>query len=288
MPPPPGIVKILGEGSSSPFVARMFFGLLEVREVLYLGSVKPESRAEALAHFDLRFNPVWEAARATRDAALEIAGLVTRHRDALRYGSAVHLSANQFEVGESIDSSLGQAVDKLIDQGMVAVKSGLQGLLRDPLELDIGFLFKKDSQFRAGLESMAGAGENQFTMYLEQVREVWLKRFGELRVAHEHQGWTLDPVRYQLADSRVIVTLPEVLGLPADRFATLHANRVLLLIENATVYAMQRFCRLPLVVVEIPKELRDHLYPKRFRIAPRGLATSPEWTVSYSDDQEYL
>lgn len=288
MPPPVGLIKVLDEGSPSPLIARMFFGLLELRGVLYLSSVKPESRAEAQAHFDLRFNPVWEAARATRDAGLEIAGLVARHRNALDDGSAVHLGANQFEIRESIDGPLGQAVDKLIDQGTVAIKSGLQGLLRDPLELDIGFVFKKDAPFRAGLESMASAGENQFAMYLEQVREAWLARFGELRVAHEHEGWTLDPVRYQLAGSRIIVKLPEVLGLPVDRFATLHANRVLLLIENATVYAMRRYCRHPLVVVEIPKELRDDLCPKRFRIAPRGLATSPEWAVAYCDDQEFL
>lgn len=283
------VTKVSDEGSSSPFVARIFFGLLNFRDDLYLLTLSDHDRPKARDHFDRRFKPMREAAQAARDAAAEIQRFVSRHQDAIRSGEAVRFRPNQYDILKTIDIPLSQAVDKLIDQGVVAIKTGLQTILRDPLGLDIGFLFQKDPKFQAGAAQLEAAGEAQLATYLRQVRESWLSPFLQLRVDHEHHGWSLGAVQYQRAsESTVAVTMPLVLGLPVQEFARLTANRLLLLIENTMVYAMQRRCRYPIFVVEIPREGRDPLNPQRFRLAPRGLDPSPAWTITYKDDLDFV
>jgi hypothetical protein len=86
----------------------------------------------------------------------------------------------------------------------------------------------------------------------------------------------------------VSVVLPEVLGHAVDRFASLSANRVLLLIEDLMVYAMQRCRRLPIEVVEIAVASRDPHFPKRFRLAIPGIDASTPWVISFTDKREFV
>jgi hypothetical protein len=76
---PPIQVKKVTEETSSPFVARLFIGLLELREQLYLLGVQGKCRKSMQDHFDDTFKPMFEAAHATRNAAVEARRLVATH-----------------------------------------------------------------------------------------------------------------------------------------------------------------------------------------------------------------
>jgi hypothetical protein len=203
--------------------------------------------------------------------------------------TAVRFRPGQYEILRTIDSELSQTLDKLIDQSIVATQSGLQSILKDPLGLKIGFFFQKDAAFAVGVSDLRNAGEPDLAAYLEQVRTAWHSELQDLRVQHEHRGWSLGRIRYSLTSpSQVEAVLPDVLGSRVDLIARQTANRVLLFIENMMVYAMQRQCRFPIFVVETPREHRNPVDPKRFRLALPGLDPSLPWRIACRDDLDFV
>lgn len=277
------------EGSSSPFIARLLMGLLELRDPFHVLGFDEALQEQRRSYFDNRFNPIFKAAQATRDSAIEIRKLIVMHIAATKEGRVVQVRGNQYDILETIDTPLSQAVDKLIDQGVVAIKTGLQRIVRDPLGLEIGFIFQKSTQFANGIAKCRQSEGSYLADYLDSVRRTWLQDFIKLRDDHEHGGWTLESIKYQpMGSSAVYVRLPQILGLPVDQYARLTANRILLFIENMMVYTLQRKCQHPFFVVEIPKDQRNPLYPRRFRIAAKGLDTTPPWVIAYSEEMEFV
>lgn len=282
--------KVLDEGTASPFIARLLLGLWELRDTLLLMGLDDKELSDARKKFDRKFKPMYEAAQATRDGAREVLWLVNAHKINLASGKAVKIHDNSYEILETIDIPLGQAVDKLITQGIIAIKTGLQILLSDTFELNIGFMFQKSANFNRGIWEIRATGENDFAEYLIKVREIWLSDLLELRNKHEHHGWTLGDIQYNLiSGSSIVIALPKVLNLPVDQFARYTANRIILFIENSMVYAFQnKSKRLPINIVETYPEAREPTNPQRFRLTPRGLDPSPPWKINYQDSLDFI
>lgn len=290
MTPPYQVKKVSDEGSSSPFISRIFMGILFFRDQLFLIDTDGQQRRASLVYFDQQFKPMYEAAQATRDAAIRVCELVDSHRSAIQNGNVIQFRANQYDILETIDKPLSQAIDLLIVQSMIATKTGLQRILKDPLKLDIGFFFQEERNFDKGVENLRSLGENDLAQYLQDVRVNWHSKLQGLRTEHEHEGWSLDSIEYELtAPYTVKLNLPTVLGMPVNEFVLKTANRVLFFIENMMVYALQRYChQYPIFVVEIPFESRDPSNPQRFRLAPKGLDTSTPWVITYQDAREFI
>ena len=264
-------------------------GMLQMRDQLFLSSFGGREKQDKRDLFDAKFKPMFEAAQATRDAAVEAIRLIAPHVTRIRNGQAVRFRANQYDILETIDTKLSQAVDKLINQAVVSTKSGLQDILRSVLALDIGFLFQQDCGFNQGVAQLEASGQNQLARYLEDVRASWLSHLQDLRNRQEHQGWTLDAIDYhRIGPAEVEAVLPQIDGIPVDQFARQTANRVLLFIENMMVFSMARNCKFPIFAAEIPREQRNHANSQRFRLVPRGLDQGPPWTIGYRDDIEFV
>ena len=86
----------------------------------------------------------------------------------------------------------------------------------------------------------------------------------------------------------MVVTFPTILGLDADRFASLFTNRALLFVENMMAYAMRRSCLLPTVLVEVPEKERDPLFCRRFRVTVAVVEPAPPWVICFSDDSDFV
>jgi hypothetical protein len=283
------VKKISDDGTNSPFIARFFGGIFDLRNQLFLLGVSSEKQNSMRDNFDKKYKPLLESAQAVRDAAIEIKTLVSTHLEDIGSGKIVRFSASQYDILKTIDASLGQSLDKLINQSIVATKTCLQSILRDPLGLEIGFFFQADKNFYPRIKEIRESGDNIFAKYLEDARIKWHAALQELRRQQEHEGWSLKDITYHLvAPNKVEATLPSIDGILVDAFAGLTANRVLLFIENMMVYAMQRNIKFPIYVVEIPRDKRDPNNLERFRIVPRGLDTSPPWILVYKDDDDFV
>jgi len=283
------VKKVSDEGSTSPFMARIFMGILEFRDQLYLLSTHGAQRNRKQDEFDMRFKPVLEASQATRDAAVEGLNVLKNHVQRIEEGEVVRFRKNQYDILENVDANLSQEVDKLVDQGIVAIKSGLQDMLRELFDLDIGFLFQNDQRFADGTAELRSNGEQELADYLVDIRQTWLSNLQDLRNRHEHHGWSLDPLAYRMTEpNKVRVHLPSVDGVAVDRFLKRTANRVLLFVENMLVFSMSRHIQHPIFVKEIPHHARNPIDPKRFALAPRGLDKSQQWVISFADGNDFV
>lgn len=289
MQPPIQLVKVSDEGSRSPFIARIFFGLIHFRDQLHLLGVPDSDLAQSTRAFDTAFNPLLEAAQATRDAAREVLNMVSGHVQSVTSGEAVRFRANQYEILKNINAPLSQAIDKLVDQSIVATKGSLQPFLRDILMLDISFFFQKEAAFAQGSAALRTRGETALSTYLEAARSTWHADLQDLRSKHEHERWTLPGLQYTLVgNQQVAVGIPLILGHSVHEYARVTANRVLRFIEDIVLYAMIRKTPFPLFLVEIPPDRRDPSNPERFRLAPRGLDPSPPWEIYYGEAADFV
>lgn len=276
------------EGTGSALIARLFVGLFDLRDQILLLNTPEEQRDSVRTQFDQAVQPLFEAAEATRDAAVEIRDLVQEHVQEIDTGNGVTVRENQIDIDVNIDRELGQAVDKLLTQLIIATKSCLQPMLRDVLRLDIGFFFQKESAFRAGISSLVKEGDHALAAYLEVARE-WHEMVQILRGDIEHHRWRLEPCGYDKESSgKVTAVVPRVFGGPVDEFAVLAANRSLTLIEDLIAHSLQRMNRLPFFLAEIPVDQRDPAYKKRFQISVGGVDASRAWFPVPHDHTEFV
>jgi len=284
-----GWIKASDEGTNSPLVARLFSAPLEMRDLFLLGYLDESSREAKKSAFDSAFTPVYNAAKATRDAGAEAVRLVLTHYSQISSGQATKIGAGYYQVLENIDSDLEQVIDRLLDQAVVCTKGGIQPLLGDLLGLDIGFLFQEDPKFADGAARLRASAENALAAYLEAVRTTWLSSLLRYRNLHEHEGWTLPRIQYGLRSAtQVGIVLPTLDSVNVHEWAWMMANRVLLFAENMLVYGITRQTSLPINVVEIPPESRDPTNVRRFAFTPRGLDPSPPWTIRFEDNMEFI
>ena len=286
----PSLVKFMDEGTSSPFVARLFFSIMKMRDQVYL--LGKENKGQLKDSFDQKFSPIFSSSIASRDAARKTISLIENHSKAILDGRVVEFSSNQtVVVNETIDIELGQAIDAFLDQSVISIKSCLQKMLREEFNLDIGFLFQNDQNFNKGLSSMRQNEGNELSNYLESVRTIWLSKFIDLRNDHEHHGLSLEKLDYiPISNGGLSVKLPNILDLPINQFTKIYGNRILLFIENMMVYALFRGKEdfFSIYIYEIPNEKRDPSFPERFRFVPTGLQDLPKWKIDYFECDDFI
>jgi len=283
-----GWIKVSDEGTSSPFIARIFMGMLVLRDQLYLMNIDSDSQNNARDKFDKQFNPMFEAAQATRDAGKNLIGNFNDYFSSIKSGDSVKIENGQIQVIRTIDTELIQDVNKTIDQSVIAIKSALQKILKKMFAIDIGFLFQKEDIFNDGIKTLRDKSEEPLAEYLIAVRSNWLWELLTLRNAIEHEGWVLDRIEYYFGQNRIAVKIPEINGVPVNIYVSQTVNRVLLFIENMMVFGMQQFPRYPLFVTEIPKEQRNPKSPERFRLSTFGLEEVIPWSIRYSEESDFL
>lgn len=65
--PPYRVQKVSDEGSSSPFIARIFMSMHEYQDLFLSANLQGRELFEAREKFDKKFRPMYEAAQAARD-----------------------------------------------------------------------------------------------------------------------------------------------------------------------------------------------------------------------------
>jgi hypothetical protein len=284
-----GFIKIYNEGTNSPFMARLFAGILELRELIILGNTNPLNREVTREEFDKLYDPIFRALKACRDAAKEIIRTVESYEQKIANGDFVELQDNAFNIKASIDDLLQQELGKLLDNGSIAAKDSLQKLLRQIFEIEIGFLYQKAPGYQKGIGVLRANNETLFADYLQKVREKWLQDFLSLRNQRHHGSWTLERTKYQFYPPKKIqVVLPNIQGLPVHEYARISANRVILLVENLIAYGFQKSRRSPIYITEIPLEHRELNNPRRFKAMLRSLNYEPEWEIWFVDSCDFI
>ena len=265
---PMQVKKLLDEGTSSPYVARLWLGVIELRVPAMARLASPEKREETQRRFDQLYKAVLEALLGIRAASREIGTIVSDHRRRVSEGKG-RVVRSHLEIDETVQPELSRLFGELLEKGYVALK-GVQEPLR-MLGYEIGFLFQKPDAFQGGLSKLRAANEGAFADYIARVRSEWSEAFLAMRGDYIHKHRVLPQFTYTVQpDGSIRAEEPQTLGLPVGLYAKRTANRVVLFVEEIMVYAIGRCLGSPFEIAEIPPGERDPACCKRFELGVEG------------------
>lgn len=268
------IQKWADEGSGSPFMARIFLGLMRMRDLVY-------SEAERIEKFDEHFDLVITPLFAARTAAKEMTDIWDEHFRKVAAGEVARQKGPVLQIDESIDRELKRAFESFLNSAVRSLKQGMQQLAPE-LGVDIGFLFQQNDAFERGIEALR-QNDPVLAEYLRHTR-TWSEPLLETRNAVEHKGWTLPRVTYRQMGSSVSANEPEVVNKPATWFVNFTLDRLCCFVEEFTVHGLQKRMPPQVGITEITPVARRSEAPERFSvtIAIGGL---PLWQLAYHDSR---
>jgi hypothetical protein len=262
------VQKLADEGASSPFMARLFIGVLK------LGDTLPDSEKQALEKV---YEPLITTLLEIRTSAKELVDLYTDHAKKIADGSIVQMQGPTIHIAEYIDRQLRKKVDEFLTATTRSFKDKMQRMT-NALGVNIGFLYQKADSFERGIAALAQTNA-PLADYLREARR-WGDTLVTTRNGLEHDGWELPRIAYAPSDSTVTVSEPVIDGRPVTAFVTEMTDRLNCFVEDVTVHCIQRHMPADLSLTEIPLPQRAAEMPARFQptVANGGM---PIWQIIY-------
>lgn len=266
------IQKTGDEGTGTPIIGRLYFGILRIRDVVCQGD---ESRKQ----FDKLYEPVLSGVMTARSQVRKIADLWLRHSNDVATGKIAQLQGRVIQVSESIDGELRAGLESFVNASVRALKQGLQQLVSE-YGLNLGFLFQPERQFNEKMELLRRERPS-LAAYLASAR-LWTEPLVELRNNIEHKGWRLERVTFAASGDAIVAQQPAVDGIPLIEYLETTLNRLACFVEEMTALALAG--RMPpiMALTEIPIESRSARAPERFRVTLASGGELP-WELRYTD-----
>lgn len=264
------ISKMADEGTSSPFMARIFLGISRLRDFSFAKSERDL--------FDKPYETVLMTLMNTRSTAQEIVVMLREHKEKVLKGERIRLVGNTIYEDHPINKELTRKVEEFLNSASRVMKEGMQRLA-PVLGLEIGFLFQRQNSFEKGITRLAST-HPELAVYLTETRK-WSERLiVDARNAMEHNGWKLPRVTYKRVGSGLEVIEPEILGEPASAFVEQMIDRVCCFVEEVSAYGLQKLMPSDFSITEVPLAQRKAECPERFQPA-LTLGGMPLWSLSY-------
>ena len=264
------IQKFADEGSTSPFMARLFMGIIRIRDIVYMEPAKREQ-------FDKRYELVNTSLMNARATAKEIVDRWEEHARKCASGEVVKRQGQNVTIEVNVDKELRRDVETFLNAAVRTMKMGMQELATE-LKVNIGFLFKKQNAFDTGIAALSPT-DPLLAEYLVQTR-VWSERLVGARNAIEHEGWALPRVAYNVGASEVTVTEPQISGQSMTEFVNTMLDRMCCFVEEVTVHCLQGQTSPEITITEIPPSKRLAEAPERFMVTLRNGGRTP-WRIAY-------
>jgi hypothetical protein len=264
------VQKMADEGSSSPFMARLYLGSLRLRDVVFPDHAKQDI-------FDKPYHFVMETLVNTRSTSQEIIQLLAEHFSRLSKGEVGQLRGHTIHIKETIDKALRKEVETFLNSAARALKQGMQDVAK-ALQVDIGFIFQKQNPFEEGVTVLAKS-DPLLAAYLRETRK-WSEPLLNSRNAIEHAGWMLPRVRYMEVSGVILAEEPEISGQKVSEFVKLIMDRLSCFVEEVTAHCLQARMPAGISVTEIPLSQRKSDMPERFQVTLTN-GGMPIWNISY-------
>jgi hypothetical protein len=273
---PDWTVELRGnEGTSSPFVARIFMGICTMRNQ----SINDAQERDA---FDAAFEALLTGLETLRSSAKEVVSLYKDFEQKVSSGEAAKIENRAIRVNASVDRELRKCTDEVISTAGRVMKDRVQAVLR-AAKMDIGFFYKQEGAFAAGIEALKKT-DPHLAEYLRQARTRWSDRMTVCRIKLEHNSWVLPKVLYQHVGNGIRAVEPQVDGQPVTEFVQFVADRLTCFVEDVIIHAMKMRMPSGISITEIPLAQRNPTIVERFRPA-LSLGGSPIWNITYHESQ---
>ena len=264
------VQKLADEGASSPYMARIFIGVLHLRDQVYPDPTKRNS-------FDAPYDYVTSALSSTRDSARKLAALWNGHQDKVASGEIAKIDGGgNIHVQESIDKDLRSEIETFLNAATRCLKTGMQNIARE-LDANIGFLFQQKDSFEKSIGALK-CTDPDLAVYLQQTR-VWSEPMLKSRIDLEHGTWVLPGTGYAAENGEVKANEPTVAGKPVSEFVDYTFDRLCCFVEELSSHCLRRKMPGGVTLIEIPVANRVAEVPERFRIALEG-GGQPAWRIA--------
>jgi len=275
------IQKAMDEGTAEPFIARLMVEILDLRDHVIRTQISPERELEqSRKAFDDLYKPVLESMCIMRKAVRYIQELVTGHRSKVEAGDIIGRQRNAVQIHESINADLKDQLSRFVNSAVRAIKS-LQKVTSH-LGLNISGFFAKEHNFERHMKDLEEAGHGQLGQYLRKARKGWSERLVARRNVLEHDGWTLDDVKYRIApDGELNMIEPRIDSQKVSEWVTTQNAHVLAFVEDVLVYCFQAALPADVAIVEIPATERNPANPSRFRLTLPAVEGVAPWSPQY-------
>ena len=264
------IQKYADEGSTSPFIARLFMGIMRLRDLVYFDPAMRDN-------FDKPFEFVNSSLMNARNTAKEIVELWEEHARKVASGEIARVQGQAIHIDENIDKDLRKQVESFLNAAVRALKQGMQDLGNE-MQVNIGFMFKQQAAFEAGIAALQ-ATDPLLAEYLRQTR-TWSEPLVESRNDIEHEGWMLPRVNYTHGDSGITVAEPQISGQLVTQFVKFMLDRLCCFVEEFTAHCLERQMPAEITITEIPPATRLVEAPERFRLT-LGAGGLSRWNLAY-------
>jgi hypothetical protein len=266
------VEKFADEGSSSPFMARLFMGNMRLRDVVF--PVHAERQ-----QFDKAYEFVIMTLLNTRETAQDIDKLWHGHVKRISLGEIARLNGQVLHIDEPIDRELRKQVEHFLNSAVRALKQGMPEVAK-ALHVNLGFFFQKQNAFLNGIQQLSKA-DPKLADYLSESRK-WSERLLKSRNAIEHEGWVLPKAKYSHDSNGILVEEPQISGQPITKFIEFIIDRLSCFIEEVVAHSLQAHMPTGISITEIPLIKRDLEMPERFHLTLKtgGMAI---WSLSYHD-----
>jgi hypothetical protein len=265
------IQKMGDEGTSTPFIARMYMGMMRLRDVIY---TDPKERFE----FDKVLDQTYAPLMAARTTAREISEMWEAHSRKVASGEIARLERATIHVEEDLSRDLRRHFESFVYSAARAFKEGMKNFGRE-MGKEIGFMFQKQAAYERGLQALQST-DSALADYLLKTRTSWSQRLIETRNAIDHDGWVLPRIEYRSRNGAVEAKQPPIDGQPTLEFVEFILDRLSCFVEEFTTHCLQRRMPQGVAITELPLAERLAESPERFRLTLRqgGL---PEWKILY-------
>jgi hypothetical protein len=265
------VQKMADEGTSTPFIARMYMGLMRLRDVIYRD---PKERFD----FDKVLDQTYSPLMAARTTAKEIREMWEAHSRKVASGEVARVQGSTIHVDEEISRDLRRQVESFIYSAARAYKEGMKRLGKE-MGKDIGFMFQKQPAYERAVAVLQGI-DPALADYLRETRTLWSERLIQKRNDIDHNGWTLPRIEYRASNGRVEARQPFIDGQPTVEFVEFMLDRLSCFVEDFTAHCLQFRMPQGVAITEIPMAERLAESPERFRLTLQ-LGGLPKWKILY-------
>jgi hypothetical protein len=265
------IQKLGDEGTSTPFIARIFMGLARLRDAIY-----PNLKEQF--EYDKVFDQTYSSLTSARSAAKEIEELWESHSQKVASGQIARVRGNTIHVDEEVHRDLKRKFESFVYSAARTLKEGVRKF-GERMGRHIGFLFQKQAAFERGLIALQ-ATDPALATYLRSIRAEWSERLIETRNNIDHGGWSLPSIEYSNQNGTVQVKQPQIDGQTLIEFVRFMLDRLTCSVEDFAAHCLESRMPQGITITEIPIVERVAEAPERFRLTlERG--GLPRWTVKY-------
>lgn len=264
------------EGASSPYMARLFIGILQLRDSGF-------NEISNKKDFDDLYHPILMKFIHLRESYNDLCTLFSSHAEKVSNGSVVTITNNSIKLRENISRKYRKEFENFICESERILKQGMQKLLM-LFRLNIGFLYQQENSFTKGIDNLK-ASDSLLADYIMEVRK-WSEPLIKTRIDIEHKLWQLPDITYKPNGDSLQASEPEVLGEPFSEYGKFIIDKIASFIEEVLVHSFQKYLPSGISIVEIPKNERAQEMPMRFRV---GLIDNKThgWLLKYSEELFY-